>query len=348
MNGRGLMTSVLPAAFMIGCKGGSLTEADVKRLIAADRAEQAKLASSKPADLAHGDGSGAPHAETADPAIASLEFLSSLEKLMDGYQPQLPALDDATDVLRCLTSDALASKPELAAARGTLEKRRAESERVRASAYAEFAKLAPVQFRIDYGWKTRRVERPPVYGCWYSGSMAAPAGWHPGTKSQCDSWSNYGDNCQQQDCAVGQPIHGDWKIKVPGKPAVALYTQREDQYQPPELMKRIESAGITVPPRFSCRVADVEGMKDLRQVACVGGSRPVMLRISGKMAEVNVGDTVSVPLANAQRDPDGVLSMSTDGRTWIVDGDGAQLTVDKAAQCPSTDEILHATATAKP
>jgi hypothetical protein len=57
---------------------------------------------------------------------------------------------------------------------------------------------------------------------------------------------------------------------------------------------------------------------------------------------INVGDEVSVPLAETHRDPDGVLFRVTErgGSPWTVDADGTALKVDAPAKCPSKDEIL--------
>jgi hypothetical protein len=59
---------------------------------------------------------------------------------------------------------------------------------------------------------------------------------------------------------------------------------------------------------------------------------------------VNVGDLVSVPLANTKRDPDGVLLKNVAGNNkgWVIDADAGSLTVDAAATCPSMADILAA------
>ena len=251
-----------------------------------------------------------------DPVAASHAVLASLDVLMKDYQPDLPTLTDETDVLRCVTTADLKSDPRLKDVGRTLEKERQASERARRDAAATFRReRLPLDYRIDVGWADRTKKESDRYGCWDSGAGQV---WMSLGESQCYNMSN---------TLV-------WKLRAPGETR-PLYVNGG-----PELMKRIETARVTVPDRISCRVNDVVQRDDHRTVACDGGPE---IRVYGDVPlAANVGDLLSVPLKDAKRDPNGVLWKDISGGRWVVDAEVATVKVDDNATCPTIDEILSA------
>jgi hypothetical protein len=269
-----------------------------------------------------------------DPAEESLLFLARLEELMKDYRPVLPPNDDSSDLLRCITTDALATEPSLQRSAATFEKKRQTAERKRRTATETFLRdTVPLQYRIDYGWKERGSPKPAVYSC-ESDTYVCDA---CSSKASCDgkAWEGYGLK---------------WILKAPEGPFLFTYSGTKDPpTKPPELMTRIDDAHIVTPERFACRVFDVFASGTGRFIVCYTDTKaPTALRVSGKLDTVHVGDVVSVPLAGVKRDPSAVLSLadvarvSEKVRTWLIDADAASVVVDQHALGPSTDEILTA------
>lgn len=305
---------------VIGCNNGP-SKADIDKMIDARLAERGLVPAGSSTAAASGSAS-AVAAKTsaptttkgaAGPVEESLAFLARLDELMKDYVPE-----DPSDLLRCVTSDAVKNNADLQKVAATLnqERKRKESE--------FFGPLYALAFHYDLDWQTRKdPASPPVYGCWGTGWI---------------DLSEYSD--QGKSVCKGM---GDWKVKSQGHPAWFTYSRTETApTRPPELMRRMEGAGIKVPGRFSCRVSDVVSDKDRTTVKCGQGSSAPRVRLNGAVKPVNSGDVVSVPLADAKRDPDGVLfkTAGTRNAAWIVDADAASVTVDAAATCPSIAEIL--------
>lgn len=341
---------------MHGVACGRPSQDDVSRMVD-QRLTERGLA---PATSASGSSSSmTPAGPPTDPAAASLAFLDQLEDLMRNYKPELLATHDAADPLRCVTTEAFDVDPQLRATRSKLTRRLDETAKNRSDQERLFwASVYPVAFRIDYDWKTRKTsEILAEYGCfnqpgpqWGGQGNGFYPGWAPRLKTK-EACEGYG----------GGDFH--WRIKGPGKPSVFLYSGTADPpANPPELMRRMTAAGLATPQRFSCRVADAAPASGRTIIKCeprAGGSQ---LRMAGESKRVNVGDLISVPLADVRREPDGVLlrvptqrssttrsSYSSDdsaasrGRfVWMVDADWSTATVDASASCPSTDEVLSA------
>lgn len=285
------------------------------------------------------DGGARPAPE--DPVRASLRFLAKLEVLMDGYVPPLPTTDDGSGVLRCVTTRSLQQDPALKAAGQKLEAKRQASAKERQK---RLRALNALSYRIDYDWATKKRAVAPPYGC-------------------CDA---DGTNCEpwpagQQACLYEG---GLWRAIGQAGADRFLYTDAvEAPTSPPEMMTRLEQAHLEVPVRFSCRIEDV---RTERMLTFVPGKTPldafverdvdftalecssergldVIVRPRGDVGELHAGDVASVPLANV-RAPEGVLLKTAGERTvrWTVDAEATSLTVDRAVQCPATEEIVAA------
>lgn len=303
--------------------------ADLDKLVAArvgvvleKRLVELKLAKS-PTQLA-----AEKSAEAAMPAHAqSQAFLARLDELMKDYTPALAEPVDNTDLMRCTTKDEAATNPELAKAAAKLQGQRKASERERAGQAAAFERGKWVQYRLDYGWKGRVANRPKTFGCWDIHNY-----WNGEEKHECYR-ANGGTS------------------KVHTTEVVRLYTgvpvTLPGAFVPPELMRRVEAATLTVPERFACEVVQVSATTTGKRIACTEAGSAVYLHITGAMAVLHIGDIVSVPLRDSNRDPNGVLAKEPrgrDGPTWVVDADGATVKVDNAAKCPAVAEIVAATA----
>lgn len=106
----------------------------------------------------------------------------------------------------------------------------------------------------------------------------------------------------------------------------------------PELMRRMAVASVEAPARFSCRVADIESRKKGLSIACTSFTKiESIIMVSSTPPAINVGDVVSVPLANQHRDPEGVLYKEKG--VWVVDADAKDIAIETKAVCPSLDEI---------
>lgn len=267
----------------------------------------------------------------ADPVAASASFLAKLDDLMKDYKPELSVVEDKSDVLRCITSDSAKNDPDAKKAVAALKSQNEAARQERTRKEREFYDSAyPLAFHYDLDWPTRMAKAiPGQYNCFNVTS---------------GRWT--GSNVTQEMCAnspYANMADFEWRARVPGRPAVFLYSNSDTPpTQPPELMRRMDAAGIQMPARFSCRVEDVVQEQDHRSVKCHSSGPGAKIRVSGDLHAVNVGDVVSVPIASAKRDPDGVLFKNVTGKNvgWVVDADGPSLTVDSAATCPSTAEIL--------
>jgi hypothetical protein len=285
-------------------------------------------------------------AEPPDPVLASLVFLGKLDKLMEGFRPSFSVDSDSTDALRCVTSDALQTDPQLRMASEALKRKRDDGEKKRAQAAKEFYRTTfPVSFRIDYDWKTHMTPAvPATFAC-----------------HMVDEWNDMFiqvDGHAECDAVEARSTNGTrtaWEQVAGGRPSAYTYSGTSTPpTEPPELMRRMTASGLEPLPRFSCRVRDVAADKDRKRVTCLSFSSPApLLRISGALPSLHVGDVVSVPLATVRRDPDGVLLQldvpveRQTVATWVVDADSTSLTVDHAASCPSSDEVLAASKSAK-
>lgn len=113
----------------------------------------------------------------------------------------------------------------------------------------------------------------------------------------------------------------------------------------PELMKRMEAAGVVAPPRFHCKVDDVLPQESPMIICAAARDDKPVVRVVGDLAAVNVGDVISVPLAESKvADP--VLSKGTQGNkgdtylAWTVAADGASIKVESQAACPTVEELV--------
>lgn len=302
-----------------GCKPGGLTTEDVERLVDARLAARGIGAPSASGSSAS-PASASPSSEDG-PAAASLKFLARLDKLMEDYAPI-----DKSNLLRCVTSDAMKSTPELKKASESVQRER------RRKAEEFYSTVYPLAFHYDLDWQTRKdaAVAPTSGRCWDSSKNQ----WED---DRFNSFANCAYRTQR------------WVPATPGHPAWFRYTGSETApTQPPELMHRMEAASIKPLARFSCLVDDVVSEKEHKTVKCVSSNPLASLRVTGELKPINTGDLVSVPLAATKRDPDGVL-FKHDPRNkgdWVVDADAASLTVDAAAICPSMDEILASVGTA--
>jgi hypothetical protein len=347
-------TTLLISASLAGCGRRGPSKAEVDRMVDERLAERGV-----PLAAASASASAEPSPPPADPnpqVAESMAFLHRLDELMKGYEPELPQVVDNTDALRCVTTYAGQTDPRLKdlAAKTAADKK--ASLAAREQAEREFRdKVRPLNFRIDYDWKTRGIVSPPVYGCWVTGNWSGNAEWRDvGSEGSCVRMASY------------YAVSTEWKVKVPGGSLIYTYTRSTDPPSaPPELMRRIASANVTLPDRFACRVADAVSVGDRVVVRCGEAalhrtSTPPasasetesryapIIRLTRSIPLVNIGDVVSVPFANTKRDPDGLLLLwnptAPKGRpVWTVDADGASLKVEEAAKCPTVDEIVSAT-----
>lgn len=54
-----------------------------------------------------------PPATQGDPVAQSLAFLEKLDDLMKDFKPELPVIEDKSDLLRCVTSSAMQTNPDV-------------------------------------------------------------------------------------------------------------------------------------------------------------------------------------------------------------------------------------------
>jgi len=339
---RFLFLFVLTPVLAVSCKSSTPSKEEMDRLIDQRLAERglAPLPSGSASGSSAASASTPPTMKSADAAEAALEFLAKLDALMKDYVAPLPASEDKTDMLRCVTSDATSNDPDLQKVATAIKQRAAAATRERKRKEAEFYKTVyPLAFHYDLDWRTRKgTAVPDVYGCWEDEIQ----------KSFLDS-----DSWDQATCkrtgktrdVAGHWLNYVWKVKTPGRGAWFTYTNSDTApTNSPELMRRIEVASIKVPERFSCRVDDVIAEKEQKLLRCRSNRVAASIRVTGSLKAVNVGDLVSVPLAGTKRDPDGVLfkTVADKNPTWIIDADGAAFTIDAAATCPSVADIVTA------
>lgn len=330
------------------------TRARVDRLIDERLAERglaplpvtagSESASASPAPSARPDAGS-----KSDPVGESSAFLARLDDLMHDYKPELPVVEDKSDVLRCVTSDVAKNDPNIKKVVAALKMHIVAAKQEKARREGDFyGAMYPLAFHYDLDWRTRKLtDRLPEYGCWvdaapiYSGASAVlPGHWSTNLLDQ--------SQCQPYADAWGEKHMVTWKVANPGHAGAFVYSNSDTPpNEPPELMRRAGLAGVKPLARFSCRVEDVLPDQEHRIIKCRSTGPATTIRVSGDLSAANVGDVVSVPLAGTKRDPDGVLFKNVTGKTggWVVDADAATLTVDSAATCPSTEEIQAAIGT---
>jgi hypothetical protein len=322
---RGIVAAVVFGPLLFAaCKSGGPSKDELNRLIDERLAERGLA----PLPSASAVASSAPAAASGkspsnDPASVSLALLARLDDLMKDYVSTPTTSTDETDVLRCTTADELASNTDLGKVVGSAKAKRRQ-------AAADLDRNPWVQYRVDYDWKNRRDKWPTKYGCWDNDSHD----WWTEDRTDLNCYSKL--NREPRPRAFRE---------------VFMYSRQDvshaDAALPPELMKRMGDVGLKLDERFSCLLADVTPSKPGKVVLCAG-TKPagVSLRLSGNTAsQLHVGDLVSVPFRDTNREPDGVLSKAGTalGRAaWVVDADGSALRVDAAAKCPTVEEIVSA------
>jgi hypothetical protein len=280
-------------------------------------------------------------AKVEDPATESLRFLAKLDRLMNDYVPDTPVVSDPSDVLRCVTSLVLQKDEKLKSANQTLSRKR---EAIVKERQKRLRALYALSFRVDQEWATKKRIEPPVFGCCDDDG------------SNCEKWPAGADSCAYEG--------GLWRAMTAPGPDKFVYTDStEPPAAAPELMARVTKAGLVLPDRFTCRIADVtiEKMSALvlgkaptdpyvpttasfGVVDCVSErGMQVIVRLTGDMPQLSAGDLVSVPFANTQR-PEGVLLKTAGERElrWTVDAVAETVRVEQRAQCATTEEILAA------
>lgn len=153
-------TILLTALFAVpvwafsGCRG----DERVRQLIDDRLVEKGLIKAEKkqPIGLDGGIAQSAAQVEPENPAKASALFLAKMERLMEGYEPDLPTTVDDSDLLRCLTQYAIQSDMSLKEIskqiRKSKEQSSAEINKKRKEFYND---IYPRNFRIDYDWETR-------------------------------------------------------------------------------------------------------------------------------------------------------------------------------------------------
>jgi hypothetical protein len=295
--------------------------------------------------------SAVPQGPLPDAAAASLELLSSFNRLMEGYEPAPPPAENKDDALRCATDQAAKSDKSLGEVVAKARAAREAAEKARRVVERDFReRVRPLNHRIDYDWRTHGRKQPAQYGCWaFSSGGGTVPGWvtRPGydrSASDCAAFSRTAGN-------FGYAIETDWRVRVPEGPFRFTYSETTDApTMPPELMRRIDLAKLAVPERFVCRVENVRPSDSFAVVLCRAPLEPApVVRLTGDAPSINIGDVVSVPLRDARRDPDGVLLKWDGGAAlrvpkgaplrWTLDADGQNVRVEQAAVCPTRDEI---------
>jgi hypothetical protein len=166
-----------------------------------------------------------------------------LGKVMEGYRPDLPAVDDP-DLLRCMTDEAFSYDGELAGLDKAMARqvRDAQAE-VEATKKEFYLRVYPPQFRIDHEWKSRPgLAAKHVYGCW--------------------DGTGYWDATSRHECT--RDPGSVWRVrstKWVESPEVNLYSGTATPKQP-ELMSRMDQRGLKTPERLHCMVNEVVHPKD--------------------------------------------------------------------------------------
>ncbi|MFI5301726.1 MAG: hypothetical protein ACHREM_26860 [Polyangiales bacterium] len=276
--------------------------------------------------------------DAQDAATASIAFLARLDDLMKDYKPELPVVEDKSDVLRCVTTDAAKTGTDIGKAATAMKSRSDASKQERRHKEKEFYDSAyPLAFHYDLDWKTRMTApTPAVFRCFnannYGFSDVRVGTWVP--------------RINRSDTQEGCQFYGfEWRQFSTARAPVFTYSGSDTAPRnQPELMSRMDAAKITLPKRFSCRVDDVVTEGDRKIIHCATAGTAVVVRVSDSLPMVNIGDVVSVPLAGAKVDPEGVLSKSVGSKAahWTVAAVGSTVRIDLPASCPTVDEILSA------
>jgi hypothetical protein len=254
----------------------------------------------------------------------SNDFIRQLSKLMEGYDPKLPVIQDDTNVLECASTAAYKNDQSLVVAAKVLssdvERARKNQNRIKRN----FERRRFLQYRIDLNWEQRVASQASAWRC-----------------TEGSDWIDSADTCRYYD--------GDWYQIISDAfgndeyDAVGQHLYSRDTIpQPPELMKRMEAAQMVPVERLHCRVTDIvygperEGSPQLIQ--CDGDV--LRLRVFGAASLAHIGDVLSAPLAGTHRNPEGVLA-KTAGRDayWRLDLPGSDLKVESSVACKSDEQI---------
>ncbi len=188
---------------------------------------------------------------------------------------------------------------------------------------AEFEKKKWLQYRLDYGWRTRVDKKAPTYCC-------------------LNTLGEWWEDCLDEETCRS----GTWKVRTPGYEK-ALYSglpvADPKAFVAPELTKRIDANAVPVPASLACEVAEVVATKTGKRIDCAGDETAKWhINVTGMLAVLHIGDVVQVPLKDVQRDPNGVLFKEVTGRSveWVLGADAASVKVDPPATCPTNAEIL--------
>jgi|GEM_PF-5099591 len=295
-------------------------------------------------------------AEAVDPVVESALFLAALDTLMSGYEPianpttELPVATNDTDILRCVTDLEAKGEPSLQRVRRTLDRSRQASDRERDRAVQTRQREAkrireivlPANHALDLGWRGRHALKI-TYGCW----SRSDRNWNPYGNSWVNCCADDGSECHRE---WGSQ---NWRIKdVEDDPERFRYSYAADP-TPPELLTRLERAGVEIPERFYCLVTNVSAdvptvwkhqtadREAHRRVACASPSTSApSLLLTGPGTTLHIGDVVSVPLREVELDPNGVLRRDEDG--WVLEAADGTAVLEAPATCPSNEEILAA------
>jgi hypothetical protein len=352
---------VLLAAAIAGCHSAP-TRAEVEVLVEKKLAERGVLPTGAPSTAP--SASSKPHGRMREAEFGA--FLGLLDDLMKDFRPALPALKDTSDVLRCLTTDAVDSDTDLKRAVMASSNRLRNLKRDQKRKEQEFlAKAWPLAHHLDYDWQTRGQKQEATSACFvqsefiegnYTG-VGGPLcfedelenGWHDGlTEAACSALARRKYVCHR--------VSAEWKQRTSEGKFIFTYSGTETApAHPPELMARVDRAKMEVPKRVFCRVADVIPLGDKKLAVCKS-SRPdaPVVRIASPTSSLHVGDLISAPLAGIRRDPDGVLfkmDRRIDGKkqsAWAVDAAGEAIKVEETAACPGREEIVRALGNPRP
>lgn len=324
--------AVLAALAVVACAKRSndvLTKEDVERIIDERAAKIARdfVLGMKASASPSGSTSAAPRLSAPG---ESLEFLAKIDALMKDYRPEFTPIDDTTDRFRCVTSSSAKANPAiakaLAASVAHTEKAKAAREKKAEDFYAS---VYPIGFHYDSEWRTRKTKgSAATFACLEDDDF------NDWTKAECD-----------------RAFSAKWTVVSPARPALFTYSNSETApTNPPELMRRMESAGLPLPARFSCRVHDVAEEGDHVFIRCVSSAPLAAIVASGVLPAINVGDVISAPLAAVVGGEDGVLFKRFGGKMswWSIVAEGPTITVDERASCPSLDDLATASTVASP
>ena len=173
---------------------------------------------------------------------------------MEDYAPI-----DKESLLRCVTSDALKSTPELKKASESVQQER------KRKAEEFYSTVYPLAFHYR-----PRLADPKGRGCCSDKREMLGFVQKQVEDDRFNSFANCAYRTQRRVPAT------------PGHPAWFRYTGSDTApTQPPELMHRMEAASIKPLPRFSCLVDDVVSEKEHKTVKCVSSMTTASLRVTG-------------------------------------------------------------------